>query len=138
VLDKDGVIRYIDIHAIDDQPDNEVLRNVLRGLQSVPVVQQVYPSISQEEDELPEGGAVLYCARWCKDCRKARAWLESHGVAYQEVDIDYNLKARARVRQWANGALVTPTIDLFGTVVLDYKEDKLEEALRAAQQEGRA
>jgi len=135
VIDKDGVIRYIDIHAIDDQPDNEVLRNVLRGLQTAPVVQPIFPP--QQEEELPEGGVVLYCARWCKDCKRARAWLEAHHLPYVEVDIDYNLKARNRLRKWGNGALITPAIDIYGHVVLDYKEDKLEEALFNARQEGK-
>ena len=29
VIDREGVIRYIDIHDIDTQPDNEELRRVL-------------------------------------------------------------------------------------------------------------
>jgi peroxiredoxin len=32
VVDKDGKIVYKDIHAIDDQPDNEVIFDVLRKL----------------------------------------------------------------------------------------------------------
>ena len=32
VVDREGVIRYIHIHDMDEQPDNEVLLNVLRGL----------------------------------------------------------------------------------------------------------
>jgi glutaredoxin len=137
VIDKDGIIRYIDIHDIDTQPDNEILRAVLRGLQGGPVVQTIYPPPVQQEEELPDGGVVLYCARWCKDCKRARAWLTDHNLEFVEVDIDYNLKARSQLRKWGNGALVTPAIDLCGTVVLDFKEDQLEEALRVAQQEGR-
>ena len=33
VIDRDGVIRYIDIHDIDDQPDNEEARKVLREIE---------------------------------------------------------------------------------------------------------
>lgn len=32
VIDKDGVIRFIDVHPIDKQPDNEEIFDVLRGL----------------------------------------------------------------------------------------------------------
>jgi peroxiredoxin len=32
VVDKEGIIRYIDIHDIDDQPDNQVLLDVLKEL----------------------------------------------------------------------------------------------------------
>lgn len=32
VIDKQGVIRYIDVHDIDEQPDEEVLFDILRKL----------------------------------------------------------------------------------------------------------
>ena len=33
IVDKDGIIRYIDIHDIDVQPDNQELFDVLRELE---------------------------------------------------------------------------------------------------------
>jgi alkyl hydroperoxide reductase subunit AhpC len=33
IVDKQGVIRYIDVHDFDVQPDNEVLFQVLEGLE---------------------------------------------------------------------------------------------------------
>ena len=33
-------------------------------------------------------GATLYSAAWCGYCKKAKAWLASRGVAYQDVDVD--------------------------------------------------
>ena len=32
VIDKEGIIRYIDVHPIEDQPDNEDIFEVLRKL----------------------------------------------------------------------------------------------------------
>lgn len=32
VIDKEGIIRYIDVHPIDQQPDNEEIFEVLRKL----------------------------------------------------------------------------------------------------------
>jgi alkyl hydroperoxide reductase subunit AhpC len=32
VIDTDGIIQYIDVHPIDDQPDNEDIFDVLRKL----------------------------------------------------------------------------------------------------------
>ncbi|KUO96316.1 alkyl hydroperoxide reductase [Ferroacidibacillus organovorans] len=32
VIDKEGVVRFIDVHPIDKQPDNEVIFDVLRQL----------------------------------------------------------------------------------------------------------
>jgi hypothetical protein len=49
------------------------------------------------------------------------------------VDIDYNLTARNQVRQWANGSVVTPTIDFEGTIVVDYHEKQYEDTLKNIQ-----
>lgn len=133
VIDREGILRYIDVHAIDQQPDNDVLRNVLRGLQAPKPAAPPKPIQRYDEDEIPAEGIVLYCTRWCKDCKKARAWLDAHGLTYAEVDIDYNVDARNRVRQWANGLIVTPTIDFDGTIVVDYHEDQYESALKTHQ-----
>jgi mycoredoxin len=31
---------------------------------------------------------VLYSAAWCRDCREAKRFLEKHGIAYTEIDIE--------------------------------------------------
>lgn len=31
---------------------------------------------------------VLYTAAWCRDCRAAKRFLDEHGIAYTEVDIE--------------------------------------------------
>jgi glutaredoxin len=142
VLDKKGVIRYIDIHAIDDKPDNEEVRKVLRLLEAEDAALPVSPGNAEasstsvvypgdaEEEATPGGEIVLYCTRWCKDCRKAKAWLDERGLTYAEVDIDYNLAARSQVRKWGDGFLITPVIDWGGTIIVDFDVLKLEQALR--------
>jgi len=30
----------------------------------------------------------IYAANWCRDCRAAKQFLESHGVKYTEVNVD--------------------------------------------------
>lgn len=138
VIDKKGVIRYIDIHAIDERPDNEEVRKVLRQLEAEEAAGPASGVFfgDEQEEEIPTGDIVLYCARWCKDCKKAKAWLDERGLSYVEVDIDYNMAARAQVRKWANGYLITPVIDVGGTIVLDFDVPKLEQALRKRPQPG--
>lgn len=136
VLDRNGVIRYIDVHDISNQPDNEEVRNVLRQIELEYTGQKGAPPAALptagdvDPADPPSGGIVLYCARWCKDCKKARSWLEARGLEYSEFDIDYDLPARMRVRQWGNGQIITPVIDFNGAVVVDYDEEKMEQALR--------
>jgi mycoredoxin len=31
---------------------------------------------------------TLYSAPWCRDCREAKRFLEHHGIAYTEIDIE--------------------------------------------------
>ncbi|HEY1649820.1 MAG TPA: glutaredoxin family protein [Terracidiphilus sp.] len=35
----------------------------------------------------------VYTAAWCRDCRAAKQFLESHGIAYTEIDVDADPKA---------------------------------------------
>jgi glutaredoxin len=30
----------------------------------------------------------VYTAAWCRDCRAAKQFLDSHGIPYTEVDVD--------------------------------------------------
>ncbi len=31
---------------------------------------------------------VLYSASWCRDCRAAKRFLNEHGIAFDEIDIE--------------------------------------------------
>jgi glutaredoxin len=126
LVDKAGVIRYIDIHDIDEQPDNEVLFTELSRLEPDRAAQM--PAAPQVE-ELPGEGIVMYCTPWCPDCRRARTWLEDRGLSYTEVDIYEFPQAAARLRELADGYLITPTFDIGGEIVLDFDEQKLREVL---------
>jgi len=118
IIDKEGVIQYIDIHDIDDQPDNEVLFAELERIDPNPTpAPTVIPS---KDEELPQGGVVLYCTSWCPSCRRARRWFGDNGIEFIEVDVNKNRKAAAQVREWADGNLTTPTIDVNGTIVVDW------------------
>jgi glutaredoxin len=128
IIDKKGVIQYIDIHDINDQPSNEVLFNELGRIE--PGSSAVIPTHKPEGEELPQGGVVMYCTSWCPDCRKARKWLAEHQIDYVEVDVAANPKGAAQVRKWANGNLVTPTLDIHGTIVVDWDEEKVAHLLQ--------
>jgi glutaredoxin len=125
ILDARGIIRYIDVHDIDNQPSNEILFAELQKID--PSLKGV--SLPVEDAPLPHGGIVMYCTPWCGDCRRARAWLAERGLAYTEVDISRSPKAKAQVRAWANGNETTPTFDIDGTIIVDFKPDQISAAL---------
>lgn len=130
VLDKHGVIQYIDIHPISEQPDNEVLFATLKMVD--PLAAEAYATMetADAEFELPHGGVIMYCTPWCSDCRNARAWLKEHHIPYTEVDISVNPKAARQVRAWASGNETTPTFEIDGTIVVDFDASKLAKILK--------
>jgi len=124
IIDREGIIRYIDIHNIDEQPQNDEIFGILRHID--PENSKKNPvELESLASELPHGGIVMYCNTWCPGCRKARVFFETHHLEYKEVDISRNRAAAAQVRQWANGFETTPTFDIDGTILVDYDESKL-------------
>jgi glutaredoxin len=129
IIDRDGVIQYIDIHDIDEQPSNEVLLAELARID--PEAGKALEELEKSDKpaELPKGGVVMYCTSWCSDCRKAREWLISNEIEYTEVDVTTNRKASEWVRQQADGNLTTPIFDIDGVIVVDYDLEKLSSIL---------
>ena len=33
---------------------------------------------------------VVYTAAWCRDCRAAKQFLDTHGISYTEINVDTN------------------------------------------------
>ncbi len=133
VIDKQGVVRYVDVHNIDEQPDNEVLFQVLAEIE--PALAAAYQAAEAQKAAAaqpapePAGDVIMYCTSWCPACRRARAFLAENGIAYTEIDITKDRAAAARVRGWANGYETTPTFDIRGTIVVDFKLEQVKKAL---------
>jgi glutaredoxin len=127
IIDKEGVIQYIDIHDIDDQPSNEVLFAELARIN--PDASKKIVESKQETEQLPQDGVVLYCNKWCPDCRRAREWFTKYQIDFVEVDVITNARAAKQVREWADGDLVTPTINVDGTVVINWDRERMAELL---------
>ena len=39
----------------------------------------------------------VYTAAWCRDCRAAKQFLDSHGIEYTEINVDLDPAASAEV-----------------------------------------
>lgn len=127
IVDRQGILRYVDIHDIGQQPSNAELRRVLREIDPQAAAQA--PAEQPAPAELPHGGIVMYCTSWCPDCKRARAWLAAHHLPYTEVDISKTPGAAQQVEAWANGNQTTPTFDIDGVIVVDFDEARLREVL---------
>jgi glutaredoxin len=138
VIDKLGIIRYVDVHDIDLQPDNEELFRVLAELEPQAAAAWAAKAAAQQgSDESPdykrpEADVVLYCTPWCPGCRRAKAYFNGLNILYAEIDITKDRAAAARVRGWANGNETTPTFDVKGTIIVDFDRAKVDKALGLA------
>jgi glutaredoxin len=129
VIDKNGLIRYVDVHDIDDQPDNEILFAELEKIEGKKAVGKSMPEVEAGPYERPDVDVVLYCTPWCPSCRRVRAFLTEKGVQYVEIDITKDRVAAARVRGWARGYETSPTMDVRGTILVNFDQGRLSELL---------
>jgi glutaredoxin len=131
IVDKQGIVRYVDIHDIDEQPDNAEVYRVLRELEPDAVLPVPAQAAEEPGDLVPaKGGPVtLYCRPGCIDCRLARRFLERNGIEYTEIDVRATPSAAEKVMQWTGGPLISPVFDIGGTIVIDFKRAELMKVL---------
>lgn len=129
VIDKRGLIRYVDVHDIDEQPDNEVLFSVLEEIEPNPIEISLPAAPAPKPDPIPQADVILYCTPWCPACRKARAYLNEKGVEFVEVDITRNREAAKHLRNWTGGYETTPTFRIKGEIIINFDRDKVDAAL---------
>jgi glutaredoxin len=135
IVDKQRIIRYVDVHAIDEQPDNEVLFAELAKLD--PKYAAVQASSAAAKPAVvatpePEADVVMYCTPWCPGCMRARAFFKEHHISYVEVDITKDRAAAQRVKGWANGYETTPSFNIKGQIIVDWDPGKMVKALDIA------
>lgn len=71
---------------------------------------------------------LLYSASWCGACRKAKAFLDQEGVAYDLLDIDRDPRAKEEVRR-VLGSVRIPLLDIDGTYVAGFSPSEIRKAL---------
>ena len=130
IINGNGIIEYIDIHDVDEQPSNEVLFKELSRI-NPNFNDEIVARIKPETAKLPHGGIVMYCTSWCPDCKLARAWFKAKNIPYIEVDVTTFPGAAEQVRKWANGNLTTPTFDIDGIIQVEFDEEKLTAILKS-------
>ncbi|GIK10721.1 MAG: NrdH-redoxin [Anaerolineaceae bacterium] len=77
-----------------------------------------------------EKNIIVYGADWCPDCRRTRAFLKRHEVAYEDVNIEENPEAAETVKRINGGNRSIPTI-VFpdGSILVEPSNNELAEKL---------
>lgn len=52
----------------------------------------------------------MYATTWCGDCRMAKRWFDSHGIAYDYINIEQDDASAAYVMRVNGGKRSVPTI----------------------------
>ena len=63
---------------------------------------------------------LVYATAWCPDCRAAKHFLDSHGVAYTEIDVDRDAAASAELMRRV-GKRAVPQLVIDGEWFQPYK-----------------
>jgi glutaredoxin len=74
---------------------------------------------------------VMYSTNWCPSCVAARSYMDSHGIAYVDHDIEESESARSIMRR-LNPRGSVPTIDVDGEVLVGFGPSHIERALDRA------
>ncbi len=69
---------------------------------------------------------VMYTTTWCPDCRKAKRYMDSLGISYEEVDVDKTPGTADKLIEWSGGFRTVPTFDIDGEIVVDFDRPKLD------------
>jgi glutaredoxin len=130
VIDKAGIIRYIDVHDIDDQPDNEVLFSVLRRIEPGRAAEYEKRLSQMKSESIPQEDIVIFCTPWCPDCKKLREYLKTCNEKFAEVDISRNREGARLVREWSGGKEITPVIKIRDSdLIVEFDPDRIDSAL---------
>ena len=52
----------------------------------------------------------VYGADWCGDCRRAKSFLDAHGIPFEWIDVQDDPEAREVVERLNDGKRIIPTI----------------------------
>jgi glutaredoxin len=62
----------------------------------------------------------VYATKWCRDCRSAKEFLDSHGIEYSVIDVDADPAASAEVLRRV-GKRAVPQLVIDGEWFQPYK-----------------
>jgi mycoredoxin len=81
------------------------------------------PPVREEGSPWPP--ITVYGTYWCRDTARTRAFLNHRGIPYTLADVDSDLRAAEKVREWNQGYLSTPTLDIEGRIVTEPSDEEL-------------
>jgi mycoredoxin len=97
------------------------------------------PTPAEPEPQAPEPVSlsdvhlVVYTTSWCGVCRRAKSWMNSQGIAYEDRDVETSSENLREMRA-LNPRGSVPTFDVEGTVLVGFSERALVSSMQRAAQ----
>jgi glutaredoxin 3 len=80
---------------------------------------------------LSDVDVVVYTTSWCPACKQAKSWMNAHGMAYDERDVEAS-GAYSRELHSLNPRGSIPTFDVEGQVLVGFSDRALVRAMEQA------
>ena len=68
---------------------------------------------------------VMYSTSWCPDCKRSRAYLESHHINYKDIDIGKDNQAFLFVEKLTRRVRIPTLIFPDGTILVEPSDEEL-------------
>ncbi|MEM7049551.1 MAG: glutaredoxin domain-containing protein [Acidobacteriota bacterium] len=97
------------------------------------------PAALASEAEAEAGNeekVTLYMTDWCGWCRKTSNLLTDLDIEFRSVDIEKDAAGKAEFLEKGNGRGGVPLIDIDGTIIRGYDEDRIRELVSQLQEAG--
>ena len=78
---------------------------------------------------------IVYTTGWCSVCRRAKAWMNDQGIAYDERDVESSSEYASAMHA-INPRGGVPTFDVEGEVMVGFSEQGLVAAMTRAARRG--
>ncbi len=72
---------------------------------------------------------TVYSAVWCAFCHAAKQYFDKLGVAYEEKDVDQDIK-NAQESVAKSGQMGIPVIDIDGTIIVGFDRARIDATLK--------
>jgi len=92
---------------------------------------QAPPPAAAATVSLNDVHVVVYTTGWCSVCKRAKAWMTSQGIAYEERNIELSSEYAAKMRA-INPRGSIPTFDVEGEVMIGFSERGLVASMQDA------
>ena len=70
----------------------------------------------------------VYSTKYCAWCSRAKEFLTEHQIAYEELRVDEDAKARDEMIE-KSGQMGVPVLDINGTIIIGYDVFRIKKAL---------